>query len=566
MRSMENASSSQSTSTHQPDSGANEVPFAKSYIQLTKLDYIQLKSENHFWKSQHERAIAREAELKLQLEHAEAKIRDLTQRLYGKHTEKSASSSKAQESELKQKRPRGQMPGSKGHGRTQRPHLPVTEELRDLPPDEQTCPHCSEAFDLFPGTEDSEIIEISVKPYIRKIKRLRYKSRCKCKGVPSLVTASTAPRLIPKSSLGVSIWVEVLLGKFLRCAPTNRLCAELKSLGAPIAMGTLTGGLKKLAPLFKPLITALLDKHLDEKRFGGDETTWKVFEEIEGKVGYRWYLWMTHSASIVYYWMAPGRGANVIKKHMAGLNMETLIIFVCDRYKAYQCWAKDSPMILLAFCWAHVRRDFLDSARAWPDLSEWMHTWVGDIGSLYHLNAQRLEVWDDSLPLASQSLTFQTRNLALSDSLTAMATKRDLVLAEPELHQIKKKVLSSLHNHWSGLTVFLDHPETPMDNNTSETKLRNAVTGRKNYYGSGAVWSAEFAAMLFSLFQTIILWGLNPRHWLHSYLSACAENGGVPPTNLAPFLPWAMEEARRHKLAEPLILDFPEQPAPRDTS
>ena len=251
---------------------------------------------------------------------------------------------------------------------------------------------------------------------------------------------------------------------------------------------------------------------------------------------------------------------------MAGLNMETLIIFVCDRYKAYQCWAKDSPMILLAFCWAHVRRDFLDSARAWPDLSEWMHTWVGDIGSLYHLNAQRLEVWDDSLPLASQSLTFQTRNLALSDSLTAMATKRDLVLAEPELHQIKKKVLSSLHNHWSGLTVFLDHPETPMDNNTSETKLRNAVTGRKNYYGSGAVWSAEFAAMLFSLFQTIILWGLNPRHWLHSYLSACAENGGVPPTNLAPFLPWAMEEARRHKLAEPLILDFPEQPAPRDTS
>ena len=117
-------------------------------------------------------------------------------------------------------------------------------------------------------------------------------------------------------------------------------------------------------------------------------------------------------------------------------------------------------------------RDFLDSARAWPDLAEWMHTWVETIGLLYHLNAQRLEVWDESLPLASQSLIFQARHQALADSLQAMATKRDLALAEPELHQIKKKVLSSLQNHWSGLTVFLDHPKTPMDNNSS-----NAASG-----------------------------------------------------------------------------------------
>ena len=210
-------------------------------------------------------------------------------------------------------------------------------------------------------------------------------------------------------------------------------------------------------------------------------------------------------------------------------------------------------------------RDFLDSARAWPDLAVCMHTWVETIGLLYHLNAQRLEVWDESLPLASQSLIFQARHQALADSLQAMATKRDLALAEPELHQIKKKVLSSLQNHWSGLTVFLDHPETPMDNNSSERKLRNSVNGRKNYYGSGAVWSADFAAMLFSLFQTIILWGLNPRHWLHAYLSACAENGGLPPTDLAPYLPWAMDEARRHQLSQPLIVDFPKQ-SPLDTT
>ncbi len=28
-------------------------------------------------------------------------------------------------------------------------------------------------------------------------------------------------------------------------------------------------------------------------------------------------------------------------------------------------------IIILAFCWAHVRRDFLDAARKYPELEEW---------------------------------------------------------------------------------------------------------------------------------------------------------------------------------------------------
>ena len=91
---------------------------------------------------------------------------------------------------------------------------------------------------------------------------------------------------------------------------------------------------------------------------------WKVFQKIEGKVNNRWYLWLTRSASVVFFWMNPGRGAKVIKEHMTGLDPDVLIIFVCDRYSAYKCWAKNFPLILLAFCWAHVRRDFLDSAKA----------------------------------------------------------------------------------------------------------------------------------------------------------------------------------------------------------
>ena len=75
-----------------------------------------------------------------------------------------------------------------------------------------------------------------------------------------------------------------------------------------------------------------------------------------------------------------------------------------------------------------------------------------------------------------------------------------------DLHPARRKVLESLGNHWTGLTVFVEHPEVPMDNNTAERSERGPVVGRKNYYGSGSVWSGRLAAMMFSLFQTLCLW------------------------------------------------------------
>jgi len=59
------------------------------------------------------------------------------------------------------------------------------------------------------------------------------------------------------------------------------------------------------------------------------------------------------------------------------------------------------------------------------------------------------------------------------------------------------------------------------------------------------------AATMFSLFQTIELWRLNPRHWLQEYLTVCARQGGTAPADLTPFLPWRMSEERRRQLAKP---------------
>ncbi len=57
-------------------------------------------------------------------------------------------------------------------------------------------------------------------------------------------------------------------------------------------------------------------------------------------------------------------------------------------------------------------------------------------------------------------------------------------LQDKSLAWLAKKVLESLSEHFAGLTVFVDHPEVPIDNNKAERVQRGPVVGRKNYYGS----------------------------------------------------------------------------------
>jgi len=80
---------------------------------------------------------------------------------------KSSSKDEGKSESSNSKRPRGQQPGSKGHGRTDRPHLPEKEELANFP-ENPICPKCGEAY-MPDESKEAEIIEVKVKAYKRKI-------------------------------------------------------------------------------------------------------------------------------------------------------------------------------------------------------------------------------------------------------------------------------------------------------------------------------------------------------------------------------------------------------------
>lgn len=544
------------------------VPFALEWVTITKQEDIERRWQINSLKSQNLHLKNKVETLEQVIIYKNARITDLENRLFGKKTEKSShkNSEKANNSsEQNPKRNRGQQRGSKGHGRTPRPSLPIIDaEPLDLADELKKCPLCglphlrNSALD-----EHSDVIEVEVKAHIRRYHRPAYvRNRgCHCENnLPAIITAPPPPRLMPRSPYGVSVWAEIILGKFCYGQPVHRQLQDLDDLGLPMSAGTVASGLKALAPLFEPVLEAFYLKQMSEDIFHNDETRWEVFVTMEGKVNTRWYLWVTRSKSVIYYNIDPSRSAAVPEAHFAGLEQDKVVI-VCDRYSAYKKLARLAENIILAFCWVHVRRDFLDAGRSFSELESWGFDWRERIGSAYHHNELRLEHWNPELALDKQSETFKQHHQQLQQTLTLMHDEATLTVAEDKIpaipslsksaHTKQKKVCKSLLEHWPGLMIFVENPAVPMDNNLGENAIRAPVVGRKNYYGSGSIWSAMLAATLFSILQTLPLWNINPRHWLRAFLTACAENGGQVPENIDAFIPWLMTEERKAELSHP---------------
>jgi transposase len=101
-----------------------------------------------------------------------------------------------------------------------------------------------------------------------------------------VVTAPPPDKLIPKSNMGISLWVLILRRKFEFFLPLHRLLAELGSQDLHQPAGTIIGGLRKLIPLFQPLYKALLKHNRQAKHWHCDETRWRVFARCDGKAGF----------------------------------------------------------------------------------------------------------------------------------------------------------------------------------------------------------------------------------------------------------------------------------------
>ena len=141
-----------------------------------------------------------------------------------------------------------------------------------------------------------------------------------------------------------------------------------------------------------------------------------MFAKVEGKVGHRWMLWVLHSPEVVVYLLDPTRAHEVPED---ALGPDARGILSVDRTSAYKAMKQfEEGKILLTFCWAPVRRDFLEVARGWPQQEQWGLGWVKRIGLLYEQNQERVGV------LAKPAL-FEVEDGRLRQQIEEMAQQRE---------------------------------------------------------------------------------------------------------------------------------------------
>jgi len=426
-------------------------------------------------------------------------------------------------------KPRGQRRGSPGHGRRLYEELPPREVIHELPEDARRCLTCATSY-LECGTEDSCEVEWEV--VITKVihRRKKYHRACSC-DAPMLITAPPPAKLIPKGLLAVSAVAHLVVNKFLHGQPINRQlhALELHS-GVRFAPGTLVGVLDQVGLLLRPVYDAILLHLREASHWHADETRWMQYAD---QTKQRWWLWVFAAPDAVTFVLDPSR-SRAVPHRVFGLDDPSPDAkrargnVSCDRWKAYQGLTD----LRTSFCWAHVRRDFTDLAKGYPHLlGAWTRAWVERIGQLYALNKYRLS-------FEPGTEDFRLADTTLREYMAGIARVRDTESEDATLIAEARKAVKSMQRHWEGLTIFLDHPEVPLDNNEAERLLRLAVVGRKNFYGSGSLRSGALVEAVYSVLLTVGKHELNPLTYLRAYLDACAVNGGNAPTDIDRFLPW----------------------------
>ncbi len=318
----------------------------------------------------------------------------------------------AQQDKPRSERKRGQQRGAPGHGRTQRPGLDERREEHDPPPDACVCASCGQPC-APNGAEESSLVEIEVKACKRVIGRPRWRRTCECASSAMEVSAPPVPRLFVRTPCGISFRARFL---FEHCAcfrPVHRVAAWFSGHGLPVSPGTLADSLKRFVPLFEAILahqnTAAL-RH-------ADETSWRVQELRGDDRSSRAWLWASVSSDAVCFRIDPSRSAEAAHKLFAGALMHTVI--VCDRYSACKRLVSLlGGLVILAFCWSHVRRDLVECAAGQVKLTRWCQGWIERIAEIHRLNEARLEHHDPGLK--RQAPAFDAMQAAL-DGLFADA-------------------------------------------------------------------------------------------------------------------------------------------------
>jgi transposase len=370
-------------------------------------------------------------------------------------------------------------------------------ELSPSPP----CPCCGEEMVDSGMVESSESLSIIPKKYVIK-RQNRHKYHCRgCRS--GITTAPAIPRIKPGSSYDDDFIVDVALSKYCDLIPIERYAAIARRGGFPgLPPQSLIELTHYLAEFLLPVVALIKEEILEAEVLHADETPHLM---LEGDAKKNWYLWGFSSLHSSYFECQNTRSGDVASEILKSARCRFLVSDIYSGYnKAVRCANDERRVagrgeIFNAYCNAHSRRKF----REIP--GDAGAAFVEDYRRIYQIEA---ETKDDPLEGISE------KRQQIRPIMEDMRVQAKQLLLGVSSRSQAAKAANYFINNYDGLSLFLDHPEIPIDNNHEERQLRSHVVGRKTWYGTHSRNGARTASVMFTVVESCKINGLNPRKYI----------------------------------------------------
>jgi len=425
-------------------------------------------------------------------------------------------------------------------------HLPRIVET--LAPAETVCPCCQgELHEI--GVDESQRLDVVPAQYQVIVTR---RPKMACRACVGVVVQAPAPERLIKGGLPTEQLVaHVIDAKYHWHLPLYRQAQMMATQGIHIDRSTLSFWVGYAADELKPLWRRLREMLLCSSRVCVDETPAPVLDPGRGKTktGYFWAIarddrpWMGPDPPGVVYAYAPGRGAIHGLKLLEGFRG----IVQCDGYQAYKTITNEKQRgnraedVTLAFCWAHLRRHFIDAQKKLaPAPAPVAQEALRRIAELYAIEAglrRRSAAERREGRQAHARPLVEAMDKWLETQLKTLSGKSDTAAA-----------IRYAQTHWDGLKLYLDDGRIEMDTNAVERAMRPIKLNAKNSLFAGCDDGAEHWAMLASFIETCKLNEVNAEAWLTDVLTKLVN--GWPEAKLDELLPWAEAYTRLGSTAQ----------------
>ncbi len=443
------------------------------------------------------------------------------------------------------KKKKGGQPNHKGEGRKIPNNLPVKDTIIVLPEEEEFYGIPSEQWIPYDNLfEESFMITKEVVWTKIRLLRQKYKPPVNTgmNNLPTILTAPTPSKLIKKGKYTMDVWIDVLNEKYQKHVPIERQVFDAQQAGVDLHQSTVFGGLAKIYEIYlEPLHKVLLSELLNANRLHADETRWNMLCDPTKKL---WYMWGFKTKKVTVFVLDATRSADVPAKTLLNIDdiyditepveipKEKKKILSVDRYSAYKMLER-LGFFILAFCWAHQRRDFTDAIKKYPknlEIVNWSKEWLETIAKLYKINNERIKYPQENAIFLEYDTQLRSIIKTMNEKFLSeieIVNEKIKKLKENEIldesFELKLSLMNSMKNHWDGLTVFVDNPEVPMDNNIMENGMRPIALGRNNYTGSQSELGGHLAASQYSLVQTCKQNNISFKPYLKYYFQKCMD-------------------------------------------